>query len=285
MSNPDSVSWSVRLTAEPVGLSLAREANWCLIWDRHSWVTLLDPNGQVQGRHHHSCAITTAALAEDARSFVIGDATGFTSFSPDMQPGKRISSFKPVFSLALDVSGEFCLCADVEGRLALWDRSGSLVREWESPRPAKYLGLVATEPHAIVAADFGFCGRLDLMRGEWLWRDRPVVHVGSVSLDGTGERVALACFSERIRLLNAQGEPTLPPTKMPGCRAASLSVDGRAVAIVDMEHQLSVVELRTGRRQTVSTNARVLSARLGGLAEVVWFVGADVVSAVPLRWE
>jgi hypothetical protein len=78
----------------------------------------------------------------------------------------------------------------------------------------------------VAAADLGWAGLLDLTTGQWIWSDRPVSHIGSLAVSGTGDAILLACFSEGLRRYGPAGLDRHPIKLPKSCGLVALAFSG-----------------------------------------------------------
>src|SRR5207244_13036266 len=106
-------------------------------------------------------------------------------------------------------------------------------------------------------------------RGQVLWRDGLVAHVGGLAVNGDGSQLVLACFSEGLRRYDKDGA-TLPALTLPEpCRLVAQSYDGRAILVAGM----------TARLWLIDQTGAVRASHGAGQASAALALGARAASA------
>src|SRR5262249_39793137 len=153
-----------------------------LVRDDNSTLWLLNANGELQGSVR--LAGPTAACISDDGSILIaaGESGRVWRLSLDLTIAWERVIAAAALAAATDSFGQYIAVSDKKGGLFLFANSGLLLAEFESPRPIHYLAFIPATTQLAAAADFGWCGCLELTTGQWSWTDRPVSHFGSMAV-------------------------------------------------------------------------------------------------------
>jgi hypothetical protein len=223
------------------GLVQAREKGWLLAWDTLNWLYLFDQVGKRQGQVHLPVSLTVAACAEDGSAYAAGSQAEVSWLGPDLMTTWQCPLTRPALAVALDAFGQFLAVADAGGQLHVFDRVGRLAWQVQSPRPFHHLAFVPAVPYLVACADYGLVACFD-QRGQWAWREGLVAHVGALTVDGYGEQIILACFSEGLLRYALDG--TKHPRQMVAepCRLASISFDGQRTLAAGVSRRLYLLD-------------------------------------------
>jgi hypothetical protein len=272
------VAWTYTLPNNTRGLALARERGWVLVWDDKHWLYLLNHLGAVQSQSHLSGGITAAAVADDGSAYAgVGGKGEVYWLAPDLMPRWEKVLPNPALAVALDPFGQYLAASDAKGLLRIYDRAGRAVCKVESPRPLHHLAFVAAAPVLVAAADYGLVACLDLA-GNWVWRDGLVAHVGSLSVTGGGERLALACFSEGIQSYDRAGKRLEGRSLAGPVRLAALSFDGERILASFAAKQVHLLDGEARELTSLGVERSVTALAMGALADsaVVGLSGGTV---------
>lgn len=223
------------------GLVQAREKGWLLAWDSLNWLYLFDQAGQRQGQVRLAGQLTAAACAEDGSAYAAGSQAEVLWLGPDLMTAWQRPLPRPALAVALDAFGQFLAVADAGGQLHVFDRLGRLAWQTQSPRPFHHLAFVPAVPYLVACADYGLVACFD-QKGAWAWREGLVAHVGALAVDGYGEQIVLACFSEGLLRYSVTG--TKHPRRAIGepCRLASIAFDGAHTLIAGVSRRLYLLD-------------------------------------------
>ncbi|MBV9125135.1 MAG: hypothetical protein JO112_17405 [Planctomycetes bacterium] len=269
------VQWSRVLPNPPRGLVRAREKGWVLTWDDHDWLYLLNSQGDRQGQKHLPTGLAGACCSDDGSSYAVLGAGGEISWlTPDlMARWERSLSQRPV-AAAMDPYGQYLAIADHRGHLFLLDRLGRERFHIQCPRPLHHLAFIPAAPMLAACSDFGLAGCLD-MTGRWMWRDGLVVNVGSLAVSGDGERLALACFSEGLRVYSLWGQ-SLDPVPVPEpCRLAAVTFAGQVFLTAGLSHDLFLLDSGGRSLGNYSLEQPAIALALGALGDMALAALAD----------
>jgi hypothetical protein len=256
------------------GLSLAREKGWLLAWDASSRLSLFDQAGERQAFRQMPFVVAAAASADDGCSFAVAGAQGeVLLLAPDLTTRWERRLPQKALSVAVEPFGLLVAAADAAGLLQVYEATGDAAWRSEAPRPLQHLAFVPEKPLLLGCADYGLVCCFDRV-GNCLWRDGLVANVGSLSVDGVGTTVALACFSVGLYRYNVAGQPRRPPLPIP-CRLAALSYEGATLLTVDLDGRAQLRRTDGRAREEFAAASPVVAAALAALADHVCLALAD----------
>jgi hypothetical protein len=265
------------------GLALARERGLVLVWDAHHWLYLFNRDGEPQGQRQISDGLATACCADDGSVYAAAGSQGeVVLLAPDLMPRWQTTLPHRATAVALDSLGQLLAVADSGGDVHCFDASGKLLWRGPVPRALHHLAFVPEKPVLLGAADFGLVLALD-RTGKILWRDGLVAHIGSLGTDGPGRNIVLACFSEGLCGYDLAGKKNPFPIRVPPCRLASLSFDGRLLLADSMSHRLELFSVADGLRSGYALDGPAAALALGPLGEqaIVGLAEGKLLSLVP----
>lgn len=267
--------WSRPTDARLSGLSLAREAGLVFAWDEAQSLYLWDLDGRRRARQAFIQPIAAAGMSDDGSHVVVAGKHGLIWWL-NAQLELRFDQALPIHPLALAVEslGRYVAVSDHERHTYLLARSGRLAATVDTPRPLRFLSFVATQPWFLGAADYGYVACFD-MNGRCLWRDAPVSYIGSLSADGDGQNVVLACFSNGLLRHHAPGGhgeflPTFEP-----CRLATMDFDASLMFLAGEAGSLSLLNRGGEVIASLSIERPAVALALGALGEVGVYGLAD----------
>lgn len=273
--NRPSPRWSLSLAARPRSFSLARESHLLLTWDDHNWLSLLNRKGEVQGKVRAAGAVTGASAADDGSAFAaVGSRGEVWLLSPDLRPRWEHTLPHPAVSVALDPFGRRVAVSDARGNLYLFDRQGNITSQAQTPRALHHLAFVPEADCLVGAADFGLVTAFDAT-GRSLWQDRLVAHMGSLTVDGPGDRVVLACFTEGLHLFDRTGKARGTTPLPEPCRLVVSSYDGQRLVANGLEQKLYVLGRTGGPQAAVLLDGPAVALAIGPLGREVMVGFAD----------
>ncbi len=276
--------WSQTLAVAPRGLAPIREKGGLLAWDDKHWLHLLNRQGERQGQMRPQGAVTAVCAAEDGSAFAAGGSQGEVWWlAPDLKLRWEKVVPDKVTATAMDPFGQYLAVADGRGNLHIFDRDGRRISQTQGPRPFQHLAFVPAAPFLVGSADFGLVACLDLA-GQWVWRDGLVAHTGALAVNGEGEQILLACFTEGLRRYGVKGraQGRLPVAEP--CRLVAQSFDGSLILVADLTHHLLLLD-RAGRTlYTHSLESPAVALALSALGDsaVVALTG-DTLVCLDLR--
>jgi WD40 repeat protein len=187
-----------------------------------------------------------------------------------------------ITAVALTPLGDYLAAADAAGNLSLFTRKGKLVWRTQSPRPLHFLAFVPEKPLLAGSADYGLVACFDV-KGNMLWRDGLVAHVGSLAVNGDGSRIVLACYTDGLTRYGVQNSK---PERQPlpdACRLAALSYDGRCSLTAGLLSTVTLrdVQTRVMGEQQLEAPATVLA--LSALADRA-LIGTATGLVQSFRW-
>lgn len=260
--------WSQNLGVKPGGLVLAREKGTILTWDEKARLHLFARNGERQASLALPGSVTAACSADDGSAHAaIGGKGQLWWLAPDLTIIWEKGLPHRGVAIALDPFGQYVAASDRHGGLHIIDRHGRPVHKLESPRPLHHLAFVPAAPLLLGSADYGLVACFDL-KGQCVWRDGLVAHVGSLAVAGDGSRIVLTCFTEGLQGYDLSGKNKARSHLREACRLAGLSFDGRALLVAGLSKHLLLVD---GQGETQGEHELTQSAvalALGALAEL-----------------
>lgn len=230
--------WTSRALGPVRALALAAEAGLLLVRDANLSLSLISDAGTLQGQ----CRIADlvdADIAADGSGVVIAGTSGRVAWlGLDLRPRWELQLGVRVLSIAVDSFGQYLAVADNKGLVHFCDSSRKSLGQFSCPRPIQHLAFPSAAPYLACAADFGWAGLLDLMRGDWSWSDRPVTNCNRLAVGATGEPLLLACFSEGLRVYPASGA-THGTVALPlSCEQVAVSFDGQVIIAAGASREL-----------------------------------------------
>jgi hypothetical protein len=230
------------------GVSLARESGSVLVRDDNHWLYLLNRSGVPQAQVRAPKDLTVSACSDEGQLLVAGGKEGdLWSLAPDLMPRWQQNLGKRVEAVAVDPVGQHVAASDTAGNVSLFTRKGHLVWQVKSPRLQRFLAFIPEKPYLIGASDVGLVHCLDA-RGQLVWRDGLVAHVGALSASGDGSSIVLACYSDGIHRYSIKESR---PVRIPlpeVCRFAAVSYDGAAILTAGLTSMITLRD-RHGRAQ------------------------------------
>ncbi len=235
--------WVQHLAADLRGLALARETNGILLWAKNSWLYLLNQAGQRQAQVQTSEALAGACCADDGSAYVaLGGNGDIWWLAPDLTLRWRRSLAHRGVAAALDPFGQYLAVADSRGNLHLFDRHGRQLFQVANPRPLHYLAFVPAAPLLVGCADYGLVAGFEPTTGHCLWRDGLVAHVGALTVNGDGEQILLACYTEGLQRYNQTGRNQGRVSVGEPCYLAALSFEGHLTLAASLSSRLLLLD-------------------------------------------
>jgi len=265
------------------GLALARERGWILVWDAHHWLYLFNRDGEPQGQRQIPDGLAVACCADDGSVYAAAGTQGeVVLLAPDLMPRWQTTIPHRATAVALDGLGQYLAVADSGGDVHCFDNTSKLLWRTTVPRAVHYLSFVPEKPVLVGAADFGLVLALD-RAGKVLWRDGLMAHIGGLASDGSGQQIALACFSEGLCSYDLAGKRHTFPIRVPPCRLVALSFDGRLVLTANLNHRLELSSVADGLRGSYALDGPAVAVALGPLGDqaVVGLAEGKVLSLLP----
>lgn len=271
--------WSQALPGVPCGLSLAREKGWLLAWDRNQWIYLLNQAGQIQAQTRFAGTLAQCAVADDGSGAVaIGRGGELRWYAPDLTTRWEQTLDKPLAAAAVDPFGNFLVIADAKGGSYFLDGSGNVLAQSQCPRPLQHIAFIAGLPLIVGCADYGLIGAFDQTLN-WRWRETLVVNIGSLSVNGDGSSLLLACFSDGLHQFGADGKAQARLATPEPCRLVAQSFEGERIVVAGMTHNIFCLE-RGGQvscRHTFDSPPAAVAASPRGEAMFVALQGGSII--------
>jgi hypothetical protein len=222
------------------GLVSAREHGRLLAWDEKDWVYLLDQTGNLQGQVRPPGRLAAATAADDGSAYALCGTRGEVCWlKPDLSTVWQAAVPRDAVAAAIDPFGRFLAVSDDNGGLHVFDRHAHPVFQLQSPRPFHHMTFIPATPFLVACADYGLVACFD-MKGQWIWRDGIVAHIGSLAVDGYGEHILLACYSEGMHWYGLDGKRQVKHTGTDPCRLAAVSFDACHILTAGLTDRLEV---------------------------------------------
>jgi hypothetical protein len=270
--------WSQQLPTPLRGLALARERGWLFGWDGRDGLHLWDRQGNLQAHSRAPATVAAVAAAADGRHFVVlGQEGRMWLLSPDLTLRWEHGATGRGGAVAIAGEGERVAVA-IGSTLYLLDNNGKGLWAVPTPRPLRHLTFVPEKPVVVGSADYGFVACFEVT-GKMRWRDTPVANVGSLSANGRGDCLVLACFSEGVcgyTVDSGQGQRLAGEA---ACHLADVSYKGDALLMAGLENR---VYLRTNQgsfRGQINAEGPVVGIGLAPLADSVVVATAEGILA------
>jgi hypothetical protein len=275
-------AWSISLGAAPVGLALAREKDWLLVWDQSHWLHVLNHAGQRQGQFHFPGNLTAACCADDGSAFAaVGSEGEVVWLAPDFMPRWQHALPRPALTTAMDPFGQYLAVTDVRGHVTVLDNQSREMTRLQTPRPLHHLAFVPAAALLVGCADYGLVACLDL-DGNMRWRDGLVSHVGDFSVNGDGSKILIACFSEGLQGYDLAGKKLAPLPVIEPYRLVSQAFTGQAIVVAGMSNRLHLLDSAGKTLATQPTDKSIAALALSALGDhaTVAFADGSIV-----RWD
>lgn len=266
------LAWSRPLPAPPAGLSLAWEPGTLLVRDQEHHLGRYDRAGQVELRHRAPGSLVAAAITDDGRTVAAAGKRGqvWLLTLDFVKLWERAVPRRPV-AVALEAFGRRVAVADAGG-VTVFDHDGREVWRAATARPLVHLAFVPELPVLLGAADYGLvCAFND--KGEVMWRDGLVAHVGSLAVTGDGSRVVLACFTDGVNCYAATSSKRAALSRAAPSRLAAVDYRGEGLLTTGLANELA-------RRGPEGDVRGVLLLEANPVALVVDALGASAVAAL-----
>lgn len=267
--------WTKIFQTKLRGLCLAREKGWLLTWDKNHWLYLLNASGEVQAQVRCEEPIVSAAFADNGSALAVLGQNGLVrGYRLDLsQHWHRSLNLAPL-ALAWEPFGDLLAVADSKGSLHLFGSDGKLVGQVQSPRPLHHLAFAPSAPHLIGCSDFGLVGAFDL-KGNWIWRDAPVVHTGNMAVAGNGSSILLASFSEGIAHYDGHGKKSNTLTLFEPCPLVAVSFAGDLVLAAGMSPTLYFLDPTGHKLAQYTTEKPTQALALAALGNHAYIVSKE----------
>ncbi len=238
--NSPTLLWQTQLLAPPLGLSLARERNWLLAWDKGKWLYLFNQAGKSQAQRQFP-SLLAACSADDASAYgAISRQNKVWWLAPDLMARWEKSFSAQPLAVAMDPFGQYLAVSLYNGEFLIFDRQGRQICGKKMPRSFHHLAFIPNKPLIVGCADYGLVAGVTF-QGELLWRDSPVANVGSISSDGEGDPIILACYSEGLQSYDAAGKKLATLSAAGPSRLVSQSFDGNRILVAGLKDQITLL--------------------------------------------
>jgi hypothetical protein len=265
------------------GFSLARETGAVLAWDMEGWLYLLDRAGDIQAQSRVAGALAAAACSDDGTTVVAGTTEGIIWWlSPDMRVLLEKKAPRGVRTLAADPFGQYLAVADPGGGLTVLDRQGREVSSAPVPRPLHHLAFVPAAPLLLGASDIGLVACFELS-GKCAWREAFVAHIGALAVDGEGETILLACFTDGLLRYSLSGKQKGRLSLPEPCRLAAVSFDGAVALVAGLSKRIFLTNLEGKVLQSHTVAQPPAAIALAALGQSA-LVGLPDGALISLEW-
>jgi hypothetical protein len=260
--------WTQTVASPLGGLRLARESETVLVWDGRGGLFLFDRAGKLQAQRPAATPIAVAACAEDGSAFVVGGSQKplICWMAPDLSPRWQRSLPRAATAVAMEPLGRAVAVADAGGTLHLIDAGGRTQWQATTPRPLHHLAFVPEKPILAAASDFGLVLCFGAS-GECLWRDGLVAHVGSLAVNGEGNCLLLACFSDGLVRYRAEGAPPQRIALETACHFADVSYAGDRLLTADQTQRICLRDDKGTPTDPIPLDAKAVAGALGALGD------------------
>lgn len=260
--------WTQTVASPVRGLSLARERETILVWDGRDDLFLFDRTGKIQAQRPAPTPIAGARCAEDGSAFVLAGSQSplVCWLAPDLAPRWQRPLPRAATALAIEPLGRCVAVADASGTLQVIDARGRTLWQAATPRALHHLAFVPEKPILTGAADFGLVLCFGAS-GECLWRDGLVAHVGSLTVNGDGNYLLLACFSDGLVRYGTDGPEQQRIPLESACHFAAVSYAGDTLLTVDAPHYLCLRDGKGILRDRINLDAPAMAVELGAMAD------------------
>jgi hypothetical protein len=233
---------TVQTEAHLCGLSLARETERLLAWDADQRLYLWDLDGKSLGRQSLPTPLAAAQIADDGQHILAAFRNGqLWWFNGRLQfLYEQVLDFEPL-AVALEAFGQWLAISDRHRRTHLLSANGVQEKVLETPKALRHLAFVASEPRFFGAADVGLLASFD-SSGARLWQQVVVSSIGSITVDGAGETLWAACYTDGIRRFDMQGRECAVLRTQGSCRLVCSDYDGTVLLAGEEPARLSLLK-------------------------------------------
>lgn len=217
---------TVQTASRLSGLALAREANRLIAWDAAQQLYLWDLDGKPRGRHTVPVPISSVCICDDGSRIVAACRNGqLWWFDGDLRLLFDHAVDSEPLAVALESFGGYLAVSDRVRRTQLFTATGQLQAMVETPKALHFLAFVPAQTRFVGAADFGLIACFDA-RGASVWQQVVVSHIGSICVDGMGQAVWVACFTDGLRRFDPHGKERDALRTRGSCRLTCCDFDG-----------------------------------------------------------
>jgi len=249
------LEWTRRLATPAVRVLMARETWHLLVQDRLAlawWDGRGDP-----GAYYRCPDLRLVALSDTGELLVSVDAqNGLRALDADFQLLWQQPWPEPIHALALAPLGQRLALADDKAVSVLSPR-GERLWQCATPRALHHLAWVPETMELVGAADLGLICGFD-RQGMLLWQEGLMSLLGNLAVQGNGQEILLACFSDGVRLRRRDrpGSSILPGCSP--CRALVACYTAEVLVTLDLQAQrLERLERCTGSKQYLNCDAPI----------------------------
>jgi hypothetical protein len=258
--------WTSEAAPALQGLAMAREGGRLLAWDARHGLFLFDARGHHLAHRPAPADMVAACCAGDGASFAtVGTAGQVWLLGSDLA-SRWDQTIPQGLAVALDSFGDRLAAADGAGGLHVFDGEGKPLWRTAGPRPLRFLTFTPEVAVLVGSADFGFVVSCD-SAGRCIWRDAPVTHTGTLTVNGDGSVVALARYGDGLCCYGVhQSRPRILRVAAP-CRLADVSYDGRTFLTAGLDDRLWLRDADGGVLSEWALPARPVALALSSAAD------------------
>jgi hypothetical protein len=233
---------NLQTTSRLAGLAIAREANRLLAWDAGHRLYLWDLDGKLRHDHTVPVPIAAAGICDDGNRIVAASKNGqLWWFDGSLQLlFDHAVDFEPV-AVALESFGNHLVVSNRDRHTHLFNANGQLEARVETPKALNFLTFIPSQTRFVGAADFGLIACFDA-RGESVWQHVIVSHIGSICVDGMGQAVWVACFTDGLRRFDPFGKERDVVRTQGSCRLSCCDFDGTMLLTGQEPSSLSLLK-------------------------------------------
>jgi len=233
---------TVKTLARLSGLALAREANCLLAWDAGQKLYLWDLDGKPRGQQTAPVPISAVGISDDGSRIVAASRNGqLWWFDGNLQLlFDHAADIEPV-ALALESFGGALAVSSRSRQTHLYNATGQLQATIETPKALQFLSFVPSQTRLVGAADFGLIACFDA-RGQTVWQQVVVSHIGSICVDGMGQAVWAACYTDGLRRFDPHGKEREVVRTGSSCRLTCCDFDGAMLLTSQEPASLSLLK-------------------------------------------
>jgi hypothetical protein len=211
--------------------------------------------------------LTNACAADSGAAYaVLGQRGEVWWLAPDLSARWQRSVRQSAVAGCLDPHGQYLAVSDARGGVTLFDSNGRFLWQAQTPRPLHHLCFVPEQPLLIGCADAGLVIAFDF-KGQPAWRDGLAAQVGSLSVTGSGDRVAVACFSEGVRSYNSTGQKLTNYLLPEPSRLLAMSYDGSVTLVAGMSQKVMLLDRDGKVIDSATVEQPIAGLTLGALGD------------------
>jgi hypothetical protein len=256
-------------------LALAREKCWLLAWDQSHWLYVLNHAGQRQGQFHFPGTLVAACCADDGSAYAaVGNKGEVAWLTPDLMPRWNTTLPHSAVAAAMDSFGQCLAVSNARGNVTIFNNQGQEQVNIQTPRPMHYLAFLPQVPLLVGCADYGLVAGFGL-DGSMRWRDGLVAHAGSLSVNGDGSKILVACFSEGLQGYDLAGKKLERLPVVEPYRLVSQTFSGQSILVAGMSNRLHLLDSAGKAMATQLVDKPIAALALSALGDHATVAIAD----------